>query len=125
MNRTKFLALPSGVIYSLCRKDLTIDEELYIKYDSLEDIDWVEASLLDIPATTTYSRSTSIDDTIEESFRTGKSFQLNYGHTMYNGFFESEQLFAVYEKEDVEKLVSHLKNTLPSYPSSISSDKTK
>ena len=44
----------------------------------------------------------------------GESMPVDFEVTSREGLFEEEQLFAVYEKEDVEKLIKRL--TLSSLP---------
>lgn len=54
------------------------------------------------------------DDFIEkcEEMENGKSVELDFEFTGREGLFEDKQLFAIYEKKDVEKLIERLQKTL-------------
>jgi len=41
-----------------------------------------------------------------------ESVEVDFENTSRDGMFEDEQLYAVYEKEDVEKLIARLQQTL-------------
>lgn len=107
VNRKEFLSLPNGVLfrkYSPC-----IFEDLQIKTSSNENdfvcisFDWVDAE--------------DEYEALESSQEKGESFQFSYDTTYRDGLYDDDQLFAFYEKADVEKLIETLSDTLKDYPS--------
>jgi len=105
LDRKQFLALPSGVLYSkfqYCRID-----GLYMKYETKGDVDWVYQTLIDTPLSFKDDYS-DVYEIYEKSHKEGKSFEMDYENTARDGLYEEEQLFAVYEKDDVMKLIQFL-----------------
>lgn len=113
LDRKQFLALPSGVLYSDFR--YSVMEGLYIKYDTTAGGDWVKLSFLDSPFTFTEDYS-DIHEIYEKSHKEGASFIMDYDCTVRDGLYEEDDLFAVYEKEDLIKLIEFLNECVPNYP---------
>lgn len=88
---------------------------LYIKYDSIGDVDWVCQCLIDTPLSITPDYS-DMNDIYEKSHKDNKSFELDYDRATRDGLYEENQLFAVYEKEDVIKLIQFLQKNTDKYP---------
>ena len=72
--------------------------EIDFFYDSL---DWVESS-----------GSSERWDILDKSAGYGTSFKMDYNCTGRDGCFEEQQLFCIYEKEDVQELIERLKKCL-------------
>lgn len=93
VDRKTFLTLPAGTIY--CKGDRWAFEGLCIKGDSLEN-DW---TYLD-PAWASARDSGEAADLLECSLEAGSSFNCEdaYGR---DGFFDSENIFLIFEKADL------------------------
>ena len=109
LNRKEFLALPAGVIYA--KYDPHIFGELSIKGDSL-DHDWYHQDFIEVDA----RDSDELFEILEIALGSGRSFDLNFNTISRDGLYDGEQLFAVFEKEDVEGLMSRLQESLNDYP---------
>jgi hypothetical protein len=101
LNLREFKKLPAGtlfmkyepcVFYDLCVKGGTLDHDWF--YESLDCVD-----------STDYGNMAEI---LFKAFEQGTSFKLDLDCTMRDGLFEDDQLFAVYEKSDVETLIDKL-----------------
>lgn len=86
-----------------------------IHYDPLINIDWVEANILKTPLVPNHNPAEQ-KKRLEESLSEGTSFELDYDHKVRNNLYHEFQLFAVYEKKDVQKLIGFLNKTLSDYP---------
>jgi hypothetical protein len=108
VSREQFMKLPAGTLFSyyapcyfrdLAIKDSSPDEwgTDFIKSDLIGEVD-----------------SEGSDDFQEkcERMEKGESFPADYEITGREGLFDDKQLYAIYEKADVEKLIERLKNTL-------------
>ena len=51
-------------------------------------------------------------DILVNAEKTGDSFELDFNVDGRNGAFKNDQLYAVYEKEDIEQLIATLQKTL-------------
>ena len=106
LTRKEFLRLPSGVMYSEFYST-SVFSGLYIKKESLNN-DWYYESLTDQVEGS--SLSEDISEAVLDSIAKKTSFQLDLSRIQSNGDFENNQFFAVYEKEDVDKLLKKLQN---------------
>lgn len=105
VNLEKFRELPAGIIFA--KYDPCVFRELRIKGDTWE-VDFLEAGLLWVDCTS----GTNMEEILTDAEHKGTSFKLDpecYGR---DGMFEKDQLFAVYEKEDIQQLVSLLNKSL-------------
>jgi len=107
VNRKTFLALPENTVYAKhfeedCFNELQIKGETWSNdflYEDLNDFD--------------------DNDTSEERYEkigrmrdNGESFPLRLDSSSRDGLFEDDQWFAVYDDNDVEKIIERLKKTL-------------
>ena len=99
--------MPSGTIYSTYSP--CVFNGFYVKGQSLEDIgDFTESSLIGNP------ENNSSDDFIEkcDAMVRGESVPIDVEYFGREGFFDDTMQYAVYEKEDVKKIIEVLKNSL-------------
>lgn len=108
-SRKEFLALPNGILF---RKYIPCEfQDMNIKTSTSENdficvsFDWVD---VDNP---------SQDDrhVLAKAVNEGESFKFAYDETFRDGLYDDE-LFAVYEKEDIEDLFGVIQGLLNSYP---------
>lgn len=108
--RDAFLSLPPGTVY--CKGEPWAFGNLQIKGESLlyggGSGDWV---CLD-PQGIESRDSGQENDRLEEMLANGVSYPMNTD-TMRDGFFDPDDLFLVYESDDLEKLISLLDDALP------------
>lgn len=108
LNRTEFLQMPSGTVYSYYEP--CIFTELNIKTSESKDYqnDFVYFRLIgqfDIPVGRGYTE-------ICKKLESHESIPASFEETMREGLFNDKQLFLVYEKEDVERMIQALQDTL-------------
>lgn len=113
VNKKEFYKLPEGTLYS--EYDPCIFHSLFIKeatlYNSDRDpIDYVE---MDLIGNLDVQNSDEYIDTLDISEKTGNSFKLDFENYGRNGMYQDDQLYAVYEKEDIEGLINVLKQCVP------------
>jgi hypothetical protein len=110
INRKQFLALPEGVLYA--KFNPCIFGDIAIKEESLSN-DWYYQDLLELDV----NDSGEWADTLFEGMEKGTSITMDFDCVSRDGLFDEEQLFAVFEKEDVISLIERLKKVAPNYPS--------
>lgn len=106
VNRETFLALPPGTLFSkytpCCFKELCIKGETWGNDFLVQQIaDAIE--------------HTGSDDFSERLFRSeveGDSLPMDFNHLGRDGCFDDEQLFAAWERADIEALIVRLNQTL-------------
>jgi hypothetical protein len=102
VNLKEFLSLPNGTIfmkYSPC-----IFDDLSVKLESLEN-DFVYAGLVNDVESDGSGELVDILFSAEES---GTSFNLDRDATCRDGMYEASQMFAIYELNDVNGLLTAL-----------------
>ncbi len=105
LNRKEFLKLPSGVFYSTYEP--TIFGTLCIKGETIENSgDFYMNSIVD---SVDCFDTDEFVDILHNSKNTGKSFNMNFDVFERDGLFEKDQLFCVWEKKDVGKLIDKIK----------------
>lgn len=120
VHREQFLALPAGVIYA--KFTPCIFGDLAVKGDSV-------LPAVAIPGTTTtgdwyYHDFIELDvtdsgewaDKLFEGMAKDVSIPMDFETIGRDGFYDKDQLFAVFEKEDVFGLIHMLKDIVPDYP---------
>lgn len=110
VNREAFLALPAGTIYS--EYEPSFFTGLFVKTSSpgyFTD-DYGEQELIgNVKADSSEERFGILD----EAEANGVPFALDFHSGSRNGMYEGKQLYAVYEKADIEGLISVLQDCLP------------
>ena len=101
VNRKEFLELPDGTLYAKYAPCYT--EGLEIKGQTLETDDWIHLSL-DLPL---------VDDLFEFTTKMehGESVPFDSDNYGRDGCFDTDQLFLVWSKKDVQSLINILKDS--------------
>ena len=109
VDRATFLAMPKGTLYSKYApcyfSDLLIKEETLSEMTDQLAGDWYYSNIID---GIECNDSGEWDDLLDESQETGRSLVMDYDSLSRDGCFDRGQLFAVYEKEDLRKLIEKL-----------------
>lgn len=116
VKKKEFYRLPAGTIYS--EYEPCAFNEIFIKGETINDqdgkpMDYVEMSLIgnvDAPS------SGDLIDILDKAEETGESFSLDFDFFGRNASYEDAQLYAVYERKDLEGLISTLKESLSKLP---------
>ena len=102
------MKLPIGTVWSYYEPSCF--RELNIKASDLSE--WENDFLFD-PLIGEIENKGSDDFSIKcDKMEGGESFPMDFDQTGREGLFDQEQLFAIYEEEDVKKLVARLQKTL-------------
>ncbi|MBB6694363.1 hypothetical protein H7B90_23485 [Cohnella xylanilytica] len=109
VNRKEFLHLPSGTVYS--RFQPMMIEGLMVKGDSLSN-DWTYSNLIeDVDANSSEEFSNILLDAMDN----GTSFSMDLECYGRDGSYDDSSMFAIYDRDDVERLVDRLQSILRSY----------
>jgi hypothetical protein len=111
LNLQQFLMLPENILYTKFDNGSFKFSDIAIKDKSLKE-DWWFQDLMEIEA---YSTG-EIYSALSNSVNKGTSFSLDLDYVSRDGLYEEEQLFAVFEKDDVISLIERFKVTLDNYP---------
>ncbi len=105
VNLETFLSLPSGTIYS--KYEPCCFDGLMMKGDSLmKTNDFIYQNLIgNIKAPSSEDFCCNCD-----KMEQGESVELDFDFMGRDGLFEEDQLFAIYENNDIKKLIKALKN---------------
>ena len=108
ISRKEFMKMPVGTVFSYyepcCFRDLMV------KASDLKgwEMDFLYDNIIGgIKTVSSEDFSTKCDQ-----MEMGESVPMDFEYTSREGLFDDEQLYAVYEKEDIEKLVKRLQKTL-------------
>ncbi|MEW5058379.1 MAG: hypothetical protein AB1Y25_12245 [Cycloclasticus sp.] len=108
INLKEFRQLPAGVLFM--KYEPCVFEDLQAKGKTLEG-DFVTENITYWPDC---NGSGDMVDKLEEAEKTDKSILLDFDACGRDGCFEKDQLFAVYDKRDVEMLMDKLNRCLVS-----------
>jgi len=105
LNRTQFLALPENTLFCKYKPclfgDLTIKGETWGNdFQTQEIADAIE------------SMGSDFHDKLFEAEDKGTSLRMDFHCMGRDGCFDAEQLFAIYERIDIEALISRLRECL-------------
>lgn len=103
----EFLTLPAGTVFA--KFEPCDFEELLIKGETSLTYDFCYQQ---IASAIKSHNSGEWADLLFESLETGKSIPMDFNFQKRDGCFESTQLFAVFERADVEALIVRLQATL-------------
>lgn len=109
VNRKEFLKMPAGTVFSKyvpCAFD-----GLQIKVSEPGDYGNADFDFDELIGALECVVGDEYGDNCEEMEK-GASLPVDFEYTGRDGLFEDEQLFGIYEREDVEKLISRLIKTL-------------
>ncbi|WP_219097616.1 hypothetical protein [Pseudomonas sp. UMAB-40] len=111
VDRKTFLAMPEGTVFA--KYDPSIIREPMVKFESIpghgELVDFRYASLTDQVDCSGSLERDHIMDAAEEN---GTPFALHFNTSSRDGLFDADQLFAVWERADVEGLIARLQSAL-------------
>lgn len=102
VDRKTFLALPSGTVYR--KFTPAVFDEIEIKRSDSNDVyspDYVTLRLDSVESPEMY-----------DWLDVGSEFRFDYDATRRDAMFEEDQLFAVYDKQDLVELIHILSETL-------------
>jgi hypothetical protein len=110
VSRKEFLTLPNGIVYSKYQTLGAIDG-LYQKVETRTN-DWLYQDFL-----ACVDASSSIDFfDVMSSAEQGEHFSLDLSCHERDGMYEESDLFVIYSRDDLHKLISSLSNVLETYP---------
>lgn len=119
VDRQTFLSLPAGTVYAKWgsageyapkEQDLTYGE-VAVKGDTVAGVDWVEEPLLSWPEGCSNSEQWS--DVMQAAINGTPTAPMRIGdHGGRDGLFDEDQLFAVFERIEVERLIALLQRSL-------------
>lgn len=108
VNKQEFYNLPKGTLYSYFEPNYF--SGLKIKWNTLINSDGkpFDFNYEDLIGNILSDNSQEFYDIIEASIEKKTSFKLDFNCMQRDGLFEENQLFAIYEKEDLESLINKL-----------------
>lgn len=111
VNKKEFYTLPSGTLYSKFEPyafyGLKIKGETIYHGDIPADYNYQEM-IGNVDAL----HSGEFIDILRDSEENRTSFDMDFNCIARDGLFEGEEMFAIYEKKDVEQMVDKLKSTI-------------
>lgn len=107
VDRKTFLAMPAGTVFS--KYQPCAFGELQIKGDTVADVDFYTQDLV---GAIEHNSSDDFADTLLAAQRDATSVRMDFEFQGRDGMFDKEQLFAVWERVDVEELLARLRMTL-------------
>lgn len=112
IDRKTFLAMPAETLYA--KYEPCIFHGMMIKGDTIigfdgEPIDWFYQQLVDALKSSDCGEWGAL---LDESQSTGKSIPMNFEMQSRDGCFEDDQLFAVFEPQDVHALITRLQRCI-------------
>ena len=115
VTKQEFYKLPSGTVY--CHYRPIILEGLYIKGETIycdgNPCDYIETELIhtiDVSGSDEF-----FDKMIEAEKDSSFSMKMDFECTVRNGFYNEDQMYAIYEKKDIEGLIQALQKALERY----------
>lgn len=116
LKREDFLKIKGKVLYSDSCGYYFEDLKIKLKTikDGKEQIDWYYNPLIDCWPKDIRD-SDEFFSFFDNHIKSGESFELDLDSIERDGFFGEYELFLVYEKEDIEKLISKLQNIIKGY----------
>lgn len=107
VNRAAFLAMPAGTVFA--KYEPCVFDEPCVKGDSLTSCsDFGYQSLMNVEG----RDDSEASDKLFKSEEFGESFSFDLDCQGRDGCFDEGQLFAVYERQDVEQLIARLQEAL-------------
>lgn len=112
IDRTAFLAMPAGTLFSKYApcyfENLSIKEGTLVSRSDLRD-DFLAQPISDAIE---HGGSEDFSDKLCAAQVGGVSLAMDFQSLMRDGCFDNDQLFAVWERADVEALIARLQETL-------------
>jgi len=122
VDRKTFMAMPAGTVFA--KYEPCNFGELTIKEDTIGDIDFCVQGI--IPCFVDTGDTGAWIDTLTAAENGTPTPPLDYDICGRDGLFDADQLFAVFERHDVEALIARLGKCLESYslPNNIEGEKS-
>lgn len=112
VDRKTFLSMPPNTVYSISdwtdKMPSSSITELFIKGDTVADADYYEQAIPDFD----YENYDDKFEAIEESVNEGTSLKTDFYVEQRNAMFDEYQMYAIWEKEDIDRLIEKLKQCL-------------
>lgn len=113
VDRKTFLESPYGTVYCKHFKSDRFSN-LSIKYETKRDnegvaIDWI---YMELSGFDDYYDSNEMYENLDDMRDNSAEFPLRLDAVSRDGFFEDDQLFAIYDKNDVNNIIKTLTSTL-------------
>ena len=106
INRKEFLESPAGTLFS--EYEPCAFYGLMVKHDSVGDNDYIENDLI---GNIYYDSGDDFVDKLDFAKKNKTTLFLDFlENSNRNGCYDNNQLYAVYEKQDIEGLINTLKN---------------
>jgi hypothetical protein len=109
LNRQQFLALTGPVLYAKYEPCISTSD-LSIKYPNDMPNDFVYVDL--VIGSVSAKGQDDLVDMVGAAVLPDVSIEMDFDSTMRDGCFDKDQLFAVYEKADVQKLINKLQEVV-------------
>lgn len=106
VNRVQFMAMPAGVVFS--KFEPFIFGDLQIKGDTIGADFYGQ----DVASGIRWGDTNEFIDSLQAAVDTGGSLAMDLHCEVRDGLFDEDQLFAVWERPDVEALIARLAETL-------------
>jgi len=106
VNRSVFLSLPAGTIF--CKFEPLIFGDLLIKGETSSN-DFMYQSIADA---VDYENTDHFVDLMDKAAKDGASVAMDFDCQSRDGLFDDNQLFAIWERQDVEGLIARLQKAL-------------
>jgi hypothetical protein len=108
INREKFSALPAGVLFS--KYEPYIFGDLMIKGESISGRDghFIDFFVQQITDAVACDDSGEFVDILDRAEKMGESFALDLDYQGRDGCLDEDQLFAVWEADDLQQLIARL-----------------
>lgn len=112
VDRATFLAMPKGTVYT--KYDSCNFGDLCVKDETLPgDHDWFYQSTVDA----VYAESgVMLLEVLEAARRTGSPVRMDFDVQDRDGLFDQDQMFAVWDPQDVRGLIARLQRALTDAP---------
>lgn len=112
VDRKTFLSMPANTVYSISHWTpstmSTSITDLLIKGDTVAGIDYYEQCIPDFD----YEDIDEKFDAISKSVTGGSPINTDFYVETRNAMFNKDQMYAIWDKEDIEGLISRLKQCL-------------
>ncbi len=106
VNRAAFLALPAGTLFS--KYQPCVFGDLCVKGETIgESVDFFYQTITDAIDTGIY-----VETVLHHAEKDGSSLAMDFNCQDRDGMFDDDQLYAVWEREDVTGLITRLQTAL-------------
>ena len=105
VNRQTFLDMPEGTVFA--KYDSCIMRELMVKSDSIPG-ELVDLRYMRLTDTVDCSGPSECNDILAAAEDEGAAFSLHFNTSYPDGMSDADQLFAVWERDDVEGVIALL-----------------